>query len=106
MKKVLIIGAGFCCVIGALLFFAVLFDVIFLWRNVFQNQNMNYSYLDYGLIAGVGGFVIGYMYLAFTPLIMFIKARKIEMSRLRLVLIGVAEVVVIGLFLAKLFPKL
>ena len=105
MKKALIIGAGLCCVIGVLLFFAVLLDVIFLLRNVFKTK-MNYSYVNYGLIAGIGGFVIGYMYLAFTPLIMLIKARKIEISRLRLALIGVAEVVVIGLFLAKLFPKL
>jgi cytochrome bd-type quinol oxidase subunit 2 len=96
MRTVIITGAVVCCIVGLFLSFKVLQEVIGRSPEFFHELG-NF----------IGLFVAAaYVFLAFAPAIMLFQSRRSEKPRFGFILIGAIEFLVIGLFIAMLFPAL
>ena len=98
MKTVLTVGAIICGVMGV---FFILFFVSTI-RSFAESlsENIHDSRDLSPLITSVA-----FALLTFTPVIMLTRFKGIQISDLRLTLIGLTELIVIGLFLAMVFPS-
>jgi hypothetical protein len=96
MRTVLAIGATICFVIGLYCLYDLAWGIVKLWPDFLYVPRLPvYCF-----------FCTVFLILAFAPIIMLIRARKLEKRHSRFIAIGVIEVIVIGLFLAMLFPAL
>jgi hypothetical protein len=96
MRKVLAIGATICCIIGLYCFYDLVWGIVKFWPDFLHVPRLPiYCF-----------FCTVFLILAFAPTIMLIRASKLEKRRSRFIAVGVIEVIVIGLFLAMLFPAL
>jgi hypothetical protein len=96
MKKVLMVGAIICCVIGAFFVLSTIGGIIEFSSEIFHEPRDFFAFL----------ISVFYALLTFTPIFILIRSKGIQISRLKLMLTGFTELIVIGLFLAMMFPAL
>jgi len=97
MKKALIIGAAICGLIGSFLILSFIVGLYEIWPGAFTHgwgDLIAYSFLSTIVL------------LAFAPMLILIRYKRSTIGRLRLVFIGVIELIVVGLFILMLFPRL
>jgi cytochrome bd-type quinol oxidase subunit 2 len=97
MKQALMVGAIICCVIGVFFIFITIQGIIEFSSEIFRKPRDFFIPL---LIS------VAYTLLTFTPVFILIRSKQTQMSRLRFTLTGFTELIVIGLFLAMMFPAL
>jgi hypothetical protein len=96
MEKVLMVGAIICCAIGAFFVLNVIGGIISFWAKIFREPRNIFAF----------SISVIYALLTITPIFILIRSKEIQISRLKLLLTAFTEFIVIGLFLAMLFPKL
>jgi len=93
MKKILIVGAVICCVIGIFWVYTNICGIIEFWPDIFLGRDLLLPFST----------SIVYLLLTFKPTFILIRSKASQMSRLKLMLIGFTELIDIGSFLAVLF---
>jgi hypothetical protein len=96
MKEALTVGAIICCIIGVFFVFSAIQGIMEFSSEIFRDSRDWFLFL----------ISIIFIFLTFTPLFMPTRSKGIQISRLRFTLIGLTELIVIGLFLAMMFPAL
>jgi hypothetical protein len=96
MRTILTVGAIICFIIAVFLFFTMMVEIL-KSPSLFPENPWNYFALVLELTI---------IFLAFAPTLMLVQCRRIEKPRVRFFLIGLVELIVIGLVLAMLFPHL
>jgi len=99
MKKVLIVGATGCFLIGLCSLISVIIEFIE-GSNARQDLLRNPNFLFFLLIEASVAFLF------FAPGVILYRGRNIEMSRSRLIFAGVLELIALVLFIAMSFPAL
>jgi hypothetical protein len=97
MRKLLTIGAVICCLIGFGVISSFIYGIVEVSPHAFFNGTGNFIALSVFAV---------FELMAFAPIIMLKQTKKVEKPRFRFVFIGVAEIIVIALFIGMLFPKL
>jgi hypothetical protein len=96
MKKALTVGAFICCAIGAFFVLSVIGGIIAFHSEIFREPGDIFTF----------SISVIYALLTFTPIFILTRSKEIQISRLKLILTGFTEFMVIGLFLAMMFPAL
>ncbi len=96
MEKVLRVGAIICCAIGVFFVLSVIGGIISFWSEIFREPRDIFAF----------SISVVYALLTFMPIFILTRSKEVQISRLKLMLTGFTELVVIGLFLAMMFPKL
>ena len=97
MRKLLTIGAFICCLIGFGIISSFIYGIVEISPHAFFSDTRNFIVLPVFAV---------FVFIAFAPIIMLQQSKNIEKPRTRFVFIGVAEIIVIALFIGMLFPKL
>jgi hypothetical protein len=92
IRRALIIGSIFCCLPGLYILFGLSYDLIKSGPESLNDPTARAAMVFYAL----------YVVLAFAPAIILIKARKNELPRSKILLVGATEVIVVVVLVAGL----
>jgi uncharacterized membrane protein YhaH (DUF805 family) len=90
MRKFSVAGSVFCCLPALYILFAVAYDISTFPRDFSNDPTAQVAVIFYAV----------YVVLAFAPAIMLVKARHIEISRSKVLVVGGIEFVVVIVLLA------